>query len=80
MAELNKRWERNGDGWILRAPGIALRNRALIDAPTDAGYYRLRVWGNDRIGAPGDWITHMKSKDLRTLKAIGRIEATRRLP
>lgn len=83
MAELYKRWARWADaGWRLRAKIEHLRYRALIYGPSRAGYYRLELWndGAHVHGHLGDWEPYMKSKDLKTLKAIGRIEAARRLP
>lgn len=79
MRELYKRWTSTPSGWKLRAKIEWLHNRALIRGPTRAGYYSLYIWVDETTFGIGDWELHMKSKDLSTVKAIGRIEAARRL-
>lgn len=79
MRELNKRWIRTPSGWKLRANIEWLSNRALIRGPTRAGYYSLYIWVDKTDDGIGDWVFHMKSTDLKVVKAIGRIEAARRL-
>lgn len=79
MAELHRRWKRSLSGWRLCAKETHLTNRAIIRGPTRAGYYSLYIWGDPQRGGIGDWGFHCKTKDLKTAKAIGRIEAARRL-
>lgn len=80
MAELSKRWARvkstdNRGEWWLSAPGHCASNRAYIGWPMSNGQRMLMLW----IDAETGWDVHMTSDDLKTLKAIGRIEAARRL-
>lgn len=75
--ELAKRWvfsKQLGSKnlWLLRGkPGP--KNRAYITEPAPCGTRALYVW-YDR-----SWNFHCESKNLRALKAIGRMEAARRL-
>jgi hypothetical protein len=79
METLAKRWmfsRTPGGDWLLRAkPDKAgfPNNRAYITPPDNAGIRTLYVY------APHKWVPHCESSDLRALKAIGRMEAARRL-
>lgn len=77
--ELAKRWVRNRNKamWFLKAPGHAHENRAAILGPFTDGRYKLELWAFET--EPTYWETYMWSADLKSLKAIGRIEAARRL-
>lgn len=76
--ELAKRWVHSGGYWWLKSPDHPdLENRATIHGPTSDGYYHLEVWGG---ASPfRGWDRFAKAKNLRALKAIGRLEAARRL-
>ena len=83
MAELKKRWEHEkprrmsrGEWWLCTVERIPARNRAFISKAALDGTRSLFIWGeSDGM----DWVEYMTSDDLKTLKAIGRIEAARRL-
>ena len=82
MAELAKRWvhDTHKTVWFLKASGCAAENRAAIVGPAKDGAYKLELWNNRPVkGWVAGWEAYMKSTDLKTLKAIGRMEAARRL-
>lgn len=75
MRELARRWKRKMSGtwdWVLRSPGPC-DNRAFIRGPNLDGDYTLYVWDG------WDWQKHARATNLKALKAIGRLEAARRL-
>lgn len=85
MAELKKRWEyedqgrlSRGEWWLCTTKGLPDRNRAFISKAEPDGTRILFIWNAGAISET-PWVEHMRSKDLKTLKAIGRIEAARRL-
>ncbi len=76
--ELAKRWKLSGGYWWLVALGHDFQNRATIHGPDREGYHHLELWVDvSRRGR--QWERYAKSKNLRALKAIGRLEAARRL-
>lgn len=75
---LRKRWEFSPTIgtlglWVLRDNGRHPTNRAYIDPADAKGYYALHVWEHR------EWHLYTQSKNLRTLKSIGRIAAAARL-
>lgn len=82
MVTLNKRWYREGyvdrgEWWLVAPKHKRAPNRAFITWPKNNGRRKLYVWDDTKAG--GDWVEHTAASNLRALKAIGRIEAARRL-
>ena len=80
MATLSKHWKFGKNLgvknlWLLTRTGDAPPNVAYIPEPAPCGTRELYVWN----GQTPEWEFHCESKNLRALKAIGRMEAARRL-
>lgn len=83
MIELKKQWAREpgrtarGEWWLIAPGHRSAPNRAYIGWPADDGTRTLYVWDYGISADP--WEPFLTSTNLRTLKAIGRLEAVRRL-
>jgi hypothetical protein len=82
MYQLKSRWDLKAKPhrgvlqawWLKRLPASPCPNRAYIGQVED-GEWRLYIWDDRR----GTFDFHAASTDVKALKAIGRIEAGRKV-